>query len=178
MFKEIVEIISKWAIPLMVSIIPIYALYKKVDIYNTFIDGAKEGFSVGVKIIPYLVTIMVAIGMFRASGAIDMLAHIFSPILNLIGMPADVLPLAIIRPLSGSGALGVMTEIVNHHGGDSYISRLAAVMVGSSETTFYVLAVYFGSVGIKKIRHAMLAGILADIAGMLAALFVCRIFFS
>jgi spore maturation protein B len=91
-------------------------------------------------------------------------------------MPAEILPLAIIRPLSGSGALGIMTEIVSHHGGDSYISRLAAVMVGSSETTFYVLAVYFGSVGIKKIRHAMLAGIFADIAGMLAALFICRIF--
>ena len=177
-FKEIIELISKWAIPLMVVIIPLWALYKKVDIYNTFIDGAKEGFGVGVKIIPYLVAIIVAIGMFRASGAIDILAHIFNPVLKLIGMPAEILPLAIIRPLSGSGALGVMTEIVNHHGGDSYISRLAAVMVGSSETTFYVLAVYFGSVGIKRFRHAMLAGILADVAGMLAAIFVCRIFFQ
>lgn len=153
-------------------------MFKKIDIYTTFIEGAKEGFNVGVRLIPYLVAIMVAIGMFRASGAVDILANIFHPVLKFIGMPAEILPLAIIRPFSGSGALGIMTEIANRHGGDAYISRLAAVMVGSSETTFYVLAVYFGAVGIKKIRHALLAGIFADIAGMLAALFICRLFLS
>lgn len=177
MFKETINFLSLWAIPLIVVLIPLWALYKKVEIYNTFIDGAKEGFSVGVKIIPYLVAILVAIGMFRASGAIDIIANVFSPVLNLIGMPAEVLPLAIIRPLSGSGALGVMTEIANQHGGDAFISKLAAVMVGSTETTFYVLAVYFGSVGIKNFRHAVIAGLLADTAGMLAALFICRLMF-
>lgn len=177
MFKETINFLSLWAIPLIVVLIPLWALYKKVELYNTFIDGAKEGFSVGVKIIPYLVAILVAIGMFRASGAIDIIADVFSPVLNLIGMPAEVLPLAIIRPLSGSGALGVMTEIANQHGGDAFISKLAAVMVGSTETTFYVLAVYFGSVGIKNFRHAVIAGLMADAAGMLAALFICRLMF-
>ncbi|EKE04349.1 MAG: hypothetical protein ACD_20C00085G0006 [uncultured bacterium] len=175
--KEIIQVLSAWAIPLMLVLIPVWALYKRVPLYETLIDGAKEGFSVGVKIIPYLVAILVAIGMFRASGAIDMIAHAFSPLLGLIGMPADVLPLAIIRPLSGSGALGIMTEIATQHGGDSYTARLAAVMVGSSETTFYVLAVYFGSVGVTKFRHAIAAGLIADIAGMLAALFICQLIF-
>lgn len=153
------------------------AVYKKIPLYDTFIDGAKEGFDVGVKIIPYLVGILVAIGMFRASGAIDFLAHSLKPLLNLIGMPADVLPLAIIRPLSGSGALGITSEIASKYGGDSYMARLAAVMTGSSETTLYVIAVYFGAVGISKVRHAILAGLVADIAGMLAALFICRLLF-
>ncbi|MDD3014026.1 MAG: spore maturation protein [Candidatus Gastranaerophilales bacterium] len=177
MFIDAINIISKWAIPLTLVLIPLWAVYKKVAIYDTFVDGAKEGFSVGVKIIPYLVGILVAIGMFRASGAIDFIAHALSPFLNYIGMPADILPLAIIRPLSGSGALGIMTEIAGKYGGDSYMARLAAVMTGSSETTFYVLAVYFGAVGIKKVRHALIAGLIADLAGIMSALVICRIIF-
>jgi len=178
MFIDAINIISKWAIPLTLVLIPLWAVYKKVAIYDTFVDGAKEGFSVGVKIIPYLVGILVAIGMFRASGAIDIITNTLSPFLNYIGMPADVLPLAIIRPLSGSGALGIMTEIAGKYGGDSYMTRLAAVMTGSSETTFYVLAVYFGSVGIKKVRHALIAGLIADLAGIMSALIICRIVFN
>jgi spore maturation protein B len=177
MLRIFVEILSKWALPAILLVIPLWAACKKVPVYETFIKGAREGFGVGVKIIPYLVAMLVAIGMFRASGAIDMLAVVFKPVLNLIGMPADVLPLAIIRPLSGSGALGIMTEIAGRHGGDSYLARLAAVMVGSSETTFYVLTVYFGSVGVTRFRHAIAAGIIADLAGMFAALFICRMVF-
>lgn len=177
MIKHIISTLSLWAIPIILLVIPLWATFKKVSLYETFIDGAKEGFSVGVKLIPYLVAILVAIGMFRASGAIDLIAKALGPILKLIGMPVDVLPLAIIRPLSGSGALGIMTEIANKHGGDSYLARLAGVMVGSTETTFYVLTVYFGSVGIKKFRHALLAGIIADIIGMFAALSICRLIF-
>jgi len=177
MLKASIDLVSTWTLPALLLAIPLWAVYKKIPLYDTFIDGAKEGFSVGVKIIPYLVAILVAIGMFRASGAIDMLAVALSPVLNLIGMPADVLPLAIIRPLSGSGALGVMSEIAGKYGGDAYVSKLAAVMVGSSETTFYVLTVYFGSVGITKFRHALAAGLIADVAGILAALFICRIMF-
>ena len=172
-----VNVFSVWILPVMLLTFLLTALYKKIPLYETFIDGAKEGFDIGVKIIPYLVGILVAIGMFRASGAIEFLAHALSPILKFIGMPADILPLAIIRPLSGSGALGITTEIAKHYGGDSYMARLAAVMTGSSETTLYVIAVYFGSVGITKIRHALIAGIVADIAGMLAALFICRLIF-
>jgi len=172
-----VNVFSVWILPVMLLTFLSAALYKKIPLYDTFIDGAKEGFSIGVKIIPYLVGILVAIGMFRASGAIDFLAHALSPVLNLIGMPADILPLAIIRPLSGSGALGITTEIANQYGGDSYMARLAAVMTGSSETTLYVIAVYFGSVGISKVRHALIAGLVADIAGILASIFICRMIF-
>jgi len=175
--KNILDTISKLALPLVVFIIPLWGFCKKVSLYDTFVEGAKEGFWVGVKIIPYLVAILVAIGMFRASEAIDIIAKVLNPVLSLIGMPADILPLAIIRPLSGSGALGIMSEISSKYGGDAYISKLAAVMVGSSETTFYVLTVYFGSVGVTKFRHALAAGLIADIAGIFAALFVCRIAF-
>lgn len=177
MLKQVINLISLWALPLILLIIPCWAQFKKVDIYSTFIEGAKEGFNIGVRIIPYLVAMLVAIGMFRASGAIDLMANVLKPLLNLIGMPVDVLPLAIIRPLSGSGALGIMSEIAGRYGGDHYLSKLAGVMVGSSETTFYVLTVYFGSVGVTKFRHAIIAGLLADVAGLLAALFICRIIF-
>ncbi len=178
MLKVIIEIISTWTLPALLLIIPLWAFYKKVPLYETFIDGAKEGFAVGVKIIPYLVAILVAISMFRASGAIDMIAVALKPVLDAIHMPADVVPLAIIRPLSGSGALGIMSEIASEHGGDAFVSKLAAVMVGSSETTFYVLTVYFGSVGVTKFRHALAAGLIADIAGMLAAVFICNLVFA
>lgn len=177
MIKTLIEALSLWAIPIILIIVLSSSVFKKVPLYDSFIDGAKEGFSIGVKIIPYLVAILVAIGMFRASGAIDILAKLLSPVLHLIGLPSEVLPLVIIRPLSGSGSLGIVSEIANHYGGDSYLAKLAAVMAGSTETTFYVLAVYFGSVGIKRFRHAIAAGLIADIAGMLAALFICRIFF-
>ena len=177
MLKEILNFISLYILPLIIVIIPLYAIFKKVPIYETFISGAKEGFKVGVMIIPYLVAILVAIGMFRASGAIDMLSTALAPILNKIGMPADLLPLAIIRPLSGSGALGVMTEIASTHGADAFITKMAAVMVGCSETTFYVLTVYFGSVGISKFRHALWAGLIADFAGIVAAVAISNIVF-
>lgn len=177
MFREIVSLISLWAIPVILVLILLPSLFKRIPVYETFIDGAKEGFDVGVKIIPYLVAILVAIGMFRASGAIDMIAAFLAPVLKFIGMPADVLPLALIRPLSGSGALGIMTEIAGKHGGDDFVTKLAAVMVGSSETTFYVLAVYFGAVSIKNVRHALLAGLIADFAGMIGALLICRLMF-
>ena len=123
-FKVFIILISKWTLPVIILIIPLWALCKKIPLYETFIKGAREGFGVGVRIIPYLVAILVAVGMFRASGAIDMMAFALKPLLHLIGMPADVLPLMIIRPLSGSGALGMMSEIAYHHGGDSFISRL------------------------------------------------------
>ena len=177
MIKEILNLISLYTLPLIVLVVPLYAIFKKVPIYETFISGAKDGFKVGVMIIPYLVAILVAIGMFRASGAIDILSAWTSPILNKIGMPSELLPLAIIRPLSGSGALGVMSEIASTHGGNAFITKMAAVMVGCSETTFYVLTVYFGAVGISKFRHALLAGIIADVAGIIAAVVVSNIIF-
>lgn len=177
MIKEIFNAISLYTLPLIIVAIPLIALFKKVPVYETFISGAKEGFKVGVMIIPYLVAILVAIGMFRASGAIDLLSQLLSPILNKIGLPSELLPLAIIRPLSGSGALGVMAEIASSHGPDAFITKMAAVMVGSSETTFYVLTVYFGAVGITKFRHALWAGLLTDIASIFIAIVVCNVLF-
>lgn len=177
MLKEFLNIISLYSLPAIILIILGFSIYKKVPVYETFISGAKEGFKVGVMIIPYLVAILVAIGMFRASGAIDLLSQLFTPILNKIGMPAELLPLAIIRPLSGSGALGIMSEIATTHGPDAIITKMAAVMVGCSETTFYVLTVYFGSVGITKFRHALWAGIIADIFSIIVAVLICNTIF-
>lgn len=177
MIKEVLNIISLYTLPLIVVAIPLYALFKKVPVYETFVSGAKDGFKVGVMIIPYLVAILVAIGMFRTSGAIDMLAAFVSPVLDKVGMPSELLTLAIIRPLSGSGALGIMSEIASVHGGDAFITKMAAVMVGCSETTFYVLTVYFGAVGISKFRHALWAGIIADIAGIIAAVAISNLVF-
>ena len=138
---NIIDIVSIIAIPVLVFFIVIYGAVKKVKIYEAFVEGAKEGFNVGVRIIPYLVAMLVAIGIFRASGAMEIFSSILSPVTRLIGMPPEALPMALIRPLSGSGALGVMSEIIKAHGPDSLIGRMVSVMMGSTETTFYVLAV-------------------------------------
>ncbi len=177
LFRNIINIISAVAIPLMFFTFLGWGFVKKVKVYEVFVEGAKDGFQVAVKIIPFLVAMLVAIGIFRASGAMDVLIALLSPVSSLIGMPPETVPLAILRPLSGSGSLGLMTELMKVHGPDSYIGVLASTMYGSSETTFYVLAVYFGAVGIKNTRHALPAGIIADVFGMLGALFICRIFF-
>ncbi len=177
-FKEIMNIISVVAIPFVIFTFIIYGFVKKVKVYESFVEGAKEGFNVAVRIIPYLVAMLVAIGIFRASGAMDILVAILSPITNLIGFPAEALPMALMRPLSGSGSLGIMTEIMKTHGPDSFLGLLVSTMYGSTETTFYVLAVYFGSVNIKKTRHAVLAGVISDIAGLLTAFFICKLVFG
>ncbi len=177
-FKNIVNLISIIAIPAMIAIFVVWAVCKKVRVYEVFVEGAKEGFTTAVRIIPYLVAMLFAIGMFRASGAMDILVMLISPITDLIGMPAEALPMALLRPLSGSGSLGLMSEIMKTYGPDSFIGVLVSTMYGSSETTFYVLAVYFGSVQIRRTRHAVSVGIIADICGMLGALVICRILFG
>jgi spore maturation protein B len=178
MIQEIIGVISRWAIPVFLLAIPVYGAVRGVKVYESFVEGAKEGFQVGVRIIPYLVAILVAVGMLRSAGAIDLLARALDPLLRRIGMPAEILPLAILRPLSGSGSLGIVTELVKTHGPDSLIARMAATAYGSTETTFYVLAVYFGSVAIKKTRHAVAVGLTADIVSLIAAITVCRLVFS
>lgn len=155
--------------------IPLYGFIKKVPVYDTFVDGAKEGFHVAIKIVPFLVAMLVAIGMFRAAGGFDLLTKLLGPILTRIGMPTDILPLALIRPFSGSAANGVLAEIIHTHGGNAYISHLAGTIMGSTETTFYVLAVYFGAVSIRRTRHAVPAGLIADIVGVLASIWICRL---
>ena len=178
MIQAIIHALSTWAIPVFLLGIPLYGACRRVKVYESFVQGAKEGFQVGVRIIPYLVAILVAVGMLRAAGAIDLLAQWLDPVLRRIGMPAELLPLAIMRPLSGSGSMGLVTELVKTHGPDSFLARLAATAYGSTETTFYVLAVYFGSVGIRRTRHAVAAGLLADIVSLFASLIVCRLVFG
>ncbi|NEN93681.1 MAG: spore maturation protein [Okeania sp. SIO3H1] len=170
------ESLSNWLLPILICSFLLFGYFRGVKVYEKMTEGAKAGFEVAVRIIPFMVAIFVAIGMFRASGALDILAVILSPITNLIGMPTEALPMALIRPLSGSGAFGIMSEIVTNEP-NSFISYLVSTMQGSTETTFYVLAVYFGSVGIKKTRYALPAALCADVAGILASLVVCRIIF-
>lgn len=174
MVKTIITTASVWLIPAIILIVLTYGLIKKVPVYEVFIDGAKDGLKVSVNIIPYLIAIIVAVSMLRASGAIELAQNAFASTLNAINVPADILPIMIVRSLSGSAVLGILSDIVQQFGPDSYPAKLAAIMVGSSETTFYVLAVYFGSVGIKKFRHALLTGILADAAGIIAAIVISR----
>ena len=179
MFTLIMERISLYAIPLIILFIVSYAYFvKKVKVYEVFCEGAKEGFSTAIRIIPFLVAMLVAIGVFRSSGAIDVIIKYLNLILEFIGMPGEVLPMAIMRPLSGGGSTGILNDIFITHGPDSMIGRMASVMMGSTETTFYVLAVYFGAVSIRKTRHAVAAGLLADIAGILAAVWICNLMFS
>lgn len=158
--------------------IPLYATIKKINVFDAFIVGAKQGFETSISIIPYLVAMMVAIGMLRASGFFGLMNQLLAPIMAAIGMPPEVLPLALIRPFSGSASTGVMAELIHQYGGDSLIAKTAATMMGSTETTFYVIAVYFGAVGIRRTRHAIPAGLLADLAGVIASVFICRYLFG
>lgn len=176
--KEFIDLLSLWTLPAIILIILTVALFRKVPIYEAFIEGAKDGVKVSFNIVPYLVAIIVAISMLRASGAIDSIAGICAGILNKIHMPADVLPLAIVRSLSGSAAVGVFSDILANNDVNSYTSKLAAIMLGSSETTFYVLTVYFGAIGVKKYRYALLTGLSADLIGIIMAIIVARIFFA
>lgn len=165
------EIISPWILPGLMLGFLLFGVARKVPIYESFVDGAKEGFQVALRIIPYLVAILVAVGMFRASGAMEWLVGLIGQFTVQIGLPAEALPMALLRPLSGSGAYGVMASIINDPaiGPDSYIGYLVSTLQGSTETTFYVLAVYFGAVQVRRIRHALAAGLTADIVGVIAA---------
>lgn len=157
--------------------IPCYGAVKKLNVFDAFTKGAKQGFETSISLIPYLIAMLVAVSMLRASGFFELLYALLAPWMQKIGMPSELLPLALIRPFSGSAATGVMAELIHEHGGNSYIAKVAATMMGSTETTFYVIAVYFGAIGIRRTRHAILAGLLADLAGIIAAVMVCRYLF-
>jgi spore maturation protein SpmA len=159
----------------------IAGMRKKINVYDTFIEGAKEGFQTAVRIIPYLVAILVAIGVFRASGAMDFLIDGIAWCVALVGGDTEfvgALPTALMKPLSGSGARGLMVDAMTTYGADSFVGRLACLFQGATDTTFYILAVYFGSVGIRKTRHAVTCGLLADLAGIISAIFICYLFFG
>jgi len=172
------EAISLWAVPFMLAVIPAFGSLRGVKVYDTFIEGAEEGLQVTMRIIPFLVGMMVALSVFRASGAMDLLARLISPVTSWLGFPTEILPLMIVRPLSGAGALAVTADLLKTQHPDSFIGRLASIMQGSTDTTFYVLTVYFGSVGVRKARYAPAVGLLADLAGFLSALYVCNWFFG
>lgn len=176
--QALTDYLAATIVPLIVISIPIYGMIKRVPVYESFVEGAKEGFKIGVMIMPYLVAIFVAIGMFRASGAMDALEDLTRPVLSLIGFPPEVLPMAIIRPLTGSGSGGVVAELAQQYGNDSIITRMAGTMFGSTETTFYILAVYFGAVNVKKYRHALPAGLIADIVAIFLSVYIVRWMFG
>lgn len=177
-FRNAVDLLSVFVIPAIIIGFPLYGLWRRVPVYEEFVTGAKEGFQVAVNIIPYLVAILFAVAMFRASGAMDFFVEALRPLLSPLGIPPEVLPMAITRPLTGSGSAAIMLDLINRYGADSIIVKTAATMFGSTETTFYVVAVYFGAVNVKKTRHAVPAGLSADFTAMLLAVYVVRWLFG
>ena len=175
--KLVVETASGWILALLIVGIPLYGLLKGVKVYEVFVEGAKEGFNVALRIIPFLVAILAAVGAFRGAGAMDALASVLAPLTTRIGLPPEVLPIALVRPFSGSGSLGLLGNVFATPGlgPDSYAGRLGSILQGSTETTFYVLSVYCGSVGIVRYRHALAAGLAADATGLVASMVIARL---
>ena len=171
----VLNTVSMYAIPLVLLFIPLYAIIKGVKVYSVVTEGAKDGLSTAVMIVPYLVAMLCAIGMFRASGAMDWLVGMINPLTSLIGLPGEVLPMAIMRSFSGGGATGMTGELLATYGTQSQIGRIASVAMGSTETTFYIIAVYFGCVGITNVRHSVVAGLLGDLASLIAATLIVNI---
>jgi spore maturation protein SpmA len=175
---NLVEAVSYLAIPFLMAFFPLYGALSRVKVYEEFVEGAKEGFQVSIRIIPYLVAIIASVAMFRAAGGINIITRFLGPALNAIQFPTELLPLVLMRPLSGSGANGLFAELVQAHGPDSLLTHMGASIMGSTETTFYVVAVYFGSVAIRRTRHAVPAGLVADLAGVTASIIICRLVFG
>lgn len=171
------DYIIKSIVPIIIIFITAYGMFKGVKVYECFVEGAKEGISICVTIFPYLLAMLVAVGVFRESRALDCFISIVKPFAKLIGLPPEVVPLVLIKPLSGSGALGIFAETINKFGVDSYIGRVSSIIMGSTETIFYTLTVYFGAVGIKKIRHTLWAAVLADCVSIVMAVTLARIMF-
>ena len=172
------DLMMTLVVPLTLGLVAVYAACRRVDVYDALIQGAGEGLGTLARIIPSLVGLMTAVYMLRASGALDLAAQALAPLLDRVGVPAELLPLMLVRPISGSAALGVGAELITSSGPDSYVGRVAAVMLGSTETTFYTIAVYFGAVGIPRTRYAVPAALCADLTGFLAAAWAVRLCFG
>ncbi|WP_297870412.1 spore maturation protein [uncultured Oscillibacter sp.] len=170
--------LSAYVIPVLLASVAVYGMGRHVDVYSALTHGAEEGLTVLLRVVPALVGLLTAVSMFRVSGAMEWLSGLFAPVLELLGVPPETAPLMLVRPVSGSGALAVATDLMAAHGPDSYIGRVAAVMLGSTETTFYTIAVYFGSAGIHKTRHTVPAALAADLTGFVAAAFAVRLLFG
>lgn len=175
---QLLTVISAWILPILIVVILLYGTFKKVPTYESFVEGGKEGISISLSIIPYLVGMLAAIAIFRASGAMDALVGLIQPLITVLGVPSEIVPLAIIRPISGNAALGMTSDLIATYGADSLIGRLAATIQGSADTTFYVLTVYFGAVGVKKMGDALKVGLLADLVGFIAAVVVVIFIFG
>ncbi|CAG9622338.1 spore maturation protein [Sutcliffiella rhizosphaerae] len=175
---HLISLISLWMIPLIIGFILLYATFKKVPTYETFVEGGKEGIKTAITIMPFLVGMLVSISIFRASGALDFIVELVRPAMNAIGIPAEIVPLTIIRPISGTAALGMTSDIIATYGPDSFMGRLASILQGSTDTTLYVITVYFGAVGIKKMGDALKVGLLADVVGIIVSIVVVTFFFA
>ncbi len=172
------DIISIVMVPFMVFIILVHGYIKGIDIYSAFIEGAKEGLKTAINIMPYLIAIFIAVGIFRGSTALDMFIHLLSPITNLLGLPQEIVPLVLIRPVSGSGALGVVKDIIGNYGPDSFLGNLAGIMMGSSETIFYTITLYFGSIGIEDYGHTLKAALISYIISIFITIFIYGIIYN
>ncbi|MFP4016354.1 MAG: spore maturation protein [Halanaerobiales bacterium] len=174
---SLISTISAWSVPVIILIIILSGIIKGVKIYEVFTEGAADGIKTVLRIFPYLLAMILAINIFRASGALEMLVGILKPISTRLNIPEAVMPLLFLRPLSGSGSLAYTDNLLKAYGADSFIGKLASTIQGSTETTFYIIAVYFGAIGIKKYRYALTVGLLADFAGFFAAVFICKLLF-
>ena len=175
---EAITLLSTWMIPAIIAFIPLYAAFRKVPVYESFVLGAKDGFGTAVELIPHLVGMMVAISMFRASGAMDVILHALRPLFDWFGVPSEVLPLGLLRPITGAGSLAFTTDLIKAYGPDSMIGRIASTIQGSTDTTLYVLTVYFGAIGVRRTRYALKVGLFSDLVGFVAAIAVCLIVFG
>ncbi|MBA4537313.1 spore maturation protein [Bacillus aquiflavi] len=175
---EIIATLSLWLIPILIGFILLYGTMKRVSTYESFVEGGKEGISIAFSIIPFLVGMLVAISIFRASGALEFFVGFMRSALEVVGIPAEIVPLAVIRPISGTAALGMTTDIIATYGPDSFLGRLASIMQGSTDTTLYILTVYFGAVGIKRMGDALKVGLLADLIGIIASIIVAGLVFG
>jgi len=173
-----IAMMNGWLAPLLILGLLLVGVAARVRVYESMVAGAREGLDVAVRILPYMVAILVAVGMFKASGLLDVIVHALDPITSAVGFPAAALPMALLRPLSGSGSFAVMSEILQTHGPDSFVGMLASTLQGSTETTFYVLTVYAGVAGIKNVRHALPACLVGDLAGFAGATAACHLFFG
>ncbi|MDF2964573.1 MAG: spmB [Paenibacillus sp.] len=173
-----VNLISAWAIPVIIVFIPLYAAYRKVPVYESFVDGAKDGFDTAIRIIPHLVGMMVAISVFRASGAMELMLGWMRPFFEMIGIPSEVVPLAILRPITGAGSLAFTSDLLQQFGPDSMIGRIASTIQGSTDTTLYVITVYFGAIGIRKASYALKVGLISDVIGFVASIVICYLVFA
>jgi len=174
---EVISTISLWIIPGLISLIIVFAVWKGVPVFEAFVEGAKDGFQTAIQIIPHLVGMMVAVTIFRDSGAMDLLIQFLNPLLELVKFPTEIFPLAILRPITGTGALAVTTDLISQYGPDSFIGRLASTMQGSTDTTLYIFTVYFGAVGIKNAGYAIKVGLFADLIGIIASIVIVSIYF-